>query len=115
MTSPERPEMVELSDPAQQVVHSFDALPGPDDKAAVLNHLQTANPLVIPKSDTGKLVLWKMLFALLGAVAVILAVGVVWCLIISNETAAAILIAPISAIITGMFGLFATSPTSPTP
>jgi hypothetical protein len=56
-----------------------------------------------------------MLFAILGVVVAILTVGFVWLLIINQFQEAGVLLAPISAIITGMFGLFATSPISPTP
>jgi hypothetical protein len=53
-----------------------------------------------------------MLFGTLGFVAVILAIGAVWLLLDDKETGAAILLAPVSAIVAGMFGLFAASPGS---
>ncbi|HEX3545973.1 MAG TPA: hypothetical protein VHU62_05280 [Mycobacterium sp.] len=104
--------MTELSNSARDVVGSFDALQDTTDKKAVLTELQTANKDLIPASNEGKLDLWKMLFVLFGIIAIILAVGAVWCLLVGKDTAASILVAPITAIVTGMFGLFAVSPMS---
>jgi hypothetical protein len=113
--------MTELSDSARNVVGSFDALQDTTDKKAVLTELQTANPALIPEgtnpaliptSNRDKVDLWKMLFVLFGIIAIVLAVGGVWCLLVDKDTAAAILVAPVTAIVTGMLGLFASSPTS---
>ncbi|MCW2623519.1 hypothetical protein [Mycobacterium sp.] len=52
-----------------------------------------------------------MLFVLFGIIAIVLAVGAVWCLLVDKATAAAILVAPVTAIVTAMLGLFASSPT----
>jgi hypothetical protein len=104
--------MTELSDSARNVVGSFDALQDTTDKKAVLTELQTANRALIPDNNKDKLDLWKMLFVLFGIIAIVLAVGAVWCLLVDKATAAAILVAPVTAIVTGMLGLFASSPTS---
>ena len=104
--------MTGLSDPARGVVGSFDALQYTVDKKAVLNELQTANPDLIPTRNKDKVDLWKMLFLLFGIIAIVLAIGAVWCLLLDKDTAASILVAPVTAIITGMLGLFASSPTS---
>jgi hypothetical protein len=53
-----------------------------------------------------------MLFVLFGIIAIVLAVGAVWCLLLDKDTAASILVALVTAIVTGMLGLFASSPTS---
>jgi hypothetical protein len=53
-----------------------------------------------------------MLFLLFGIIAIVLAIGAVWCLLRDKDTAASILVAPVTAIVTGMLGLFASSPTS---
>ena len=89
--------------------------PRPNNRASVPNHAQGAKSTLVPRSDKDKLAVWTMLFAILGVVVAILTVGFVWLLIIKQIQEAVVLLAPISAIITGMFGLFATSPTSPTP
>lgn len=103
--------MTEPSDSAQGVVQSFNALQDSDKRAAV-EQMKAANPNLIPSSNRDKLLLWKMLFALFSAIAVILAVGAVWCLLNDRETQASILVAPITAIVTGTLGLFAGSPMS---
>ena len=89
--------------------------PRPNNRASVPNHAQGAKSNLVPRSDKDKLAVWTMLFAILGVLVAILTVGFVWLLIIKQLQEAVVLLAPISAIITGMFGLFATSPTSPTP
>ena len=104
--------MAELSAPSQNIVDAFDRLPANELNAATLQAIQTANPNLIPVTDPGKIQLWKMLFGTLGFVAVILAIGAVWLLLDDKETGAAILLAPVSAIVAGMFGLFAASPGS---
>jgi hypothetical protein len=71
-----------------------------------------ADPNVVPSADKFKLRLWTMLFTILGVVAVILAGGAVWLFIDGKETGAAIVLAPVTAIITGLLGLFAASPGS---
>jgi hypothetical protein len=104
--------MTELSDSARNVVGSFDALQDTGDKKAVLTELQAANPDLIPTTNKDKVDLWRMLFMLFGIIAIVLAVGAVWCLLVDKDTAASILVAPVTAIVTGILGLFASSPTS---
>lgn len=105
--------MTELSDEARQVVGSFQNLQDASDKQAVVNEIRTANPELIPNDNRDKLRLWRMLFCLLGAIGVVLTIGAVICLVRDKDTAASILVTPVTAIITGMLGLFAASPTSP--
>jgi hypothetical protein len=102
--------MTELSDQARQVVESFQTLQDPDQKKAVVNELQ-ADPALVPDNNRDKLRLWQMLFWVLGAIGIVLAVGAVWCLLANEDTSASILVGPVTAIITGMLGLFAASPT----
>jgi hypothetical protein len=98
-----------------QGVQPPNGTPRPNNRASVPNHSQGAKSNLVPRSDKDKLAVWTMLFAILGVLVAILTVGFVWLLIIKQVQEAVVLLAPISAIITGMFGLFATSPTSPTP
>lgn len=102
--------MAILSSNAKAAVTAFNTLADDDEKSAALTAMKAANPGIIPKDNAGKLALWKMLFATLGTLGVILGSGGVGLLFASHETGAAIVFAPVSAIIAGMFGLFATSP-----
>jgi hypothetical protein len=101
-----------LSDETRHVAGSFRDLQHDGDKKAVVDEIRTAKPELILGGNKDKLRLWPMLFGLLGAIGVVLTIGAVICLVRDKDTAASMLVTPVTAIITGMLGLFAASPTN---
>jgi hypothetical protein len=75
-------------------------------------HSELVAQRMIPQMRHGdpRLVLWYLLFAVLGFLAAVFAVGAVWLLLAGKDTGAAICVAPVSAIIAGLVGLFTQAP-----
>ena len=101
--------MEQLTTAQQDVVERFNQLEGSSEKRQTLQAMQSG---VFPEGDAGKTQIWMTLLAVLGLTLVICAVGAIILLINSKDTSAAVLLGPVSAIIAGVFGLFAKSPVS---
>jgi len=101
--------MAILDEEQRAVVNSFEQLPDVSKPAAM-----RAMTGALPDTSTGKVQVWRMLFTVLGIVLVVFAGGAVFLLLDGKETGAAMILAPISAIIAGLLGLFAPSPASST-
>lgn len=91
---------------SELVVSEFRTLSTEQQQAVV----QEINSIWALQNDKSKLQVWTMLFAILGGISAIAALGAVWAFLVDNNTAGTALLGVVTTIIAGLLGIFANSP-----